>query len=354
METFHGIGIMSGTSLDGLDLANCTFSLKKGHWTYSIEKAETIPYNNDWKDRLRTLHEADQEDIDAADLELGDYIGNAARSFIRQHLLNVAFIASHGHTVFHAPSAGLTLQIGSGNRIADICGIPVVNDFRSQDVKMGGQGAPLVPIGDQLLFTDFEYCLNIGGIANISYEEDGERIAFDICPANMVLNMLAEQAGRPFDDKGNMAEKGRIITDLLEKLESNPYYKLIGPRSLGREWVEEHIFPLLKLYADRNINDLLATFTEHIASRISAIAQGKDNQMLITGGGAFNDFLINRIKKLSGVDVQLPDKLIIEYKEAMIFTFLGVLRLKGINNVLGAVTGAGHDHCSGEILYPEG
>jgi len=341
---------MSGTSLDGLDLAYCTFNIKEGHWTYSIDKAETIPYIHEWKARLRMLHEADKETIDAADHELGDYIGHLVCKFIRQDKLNVDFIASHGHTVLHDPSAGLTLQIGSGERIADHCGFTVVNDFRSQDVKMGGQGAPLVPIGDQLLFTEFEYCLNIGGIANISHEKDGERIAFDICPANMVLNMLAEQAGMPFDDKGRMAKEGRIIKDLLDKLESNPYYKLIGPRSLGREWVEEHIFPLLKLYTDHSINDLLATFTEHIALRISAIAQGKGSSMLITGGGAFNEFLISRIKQLSDVNIHLPENLIIEYKEAMIFAFLGMLRLKGINNVLGAVTGAGKDHCSGVII----
>jgi len=352
MESFHGIGIMSGTSLDGLDLASCTFHLKDGHWTYSIEKAETIPYDIAWKDRLRMLHEADQEAIHAADLELGAYIGHAVRNFIRQHKINVAFIASHGHTVLHDPSAGLTLQIGSGNQMAELCGIPVINDFRSQDIQMGGQGAPLVPIGDKLLFSEFEYCLNIGGIANISYEEDGERIAFDICPANMVLNILAEQAAMPFDDKGRMAEKGNIIPELLEKLESNPYYKRSGPRSLGREWVEEHIFPLLKLYADRSINDLLATFTEHIALRISAIAQGKDHRMLVTGGGAYNDFLISRTRQGSGVDIHLPDELLIEYKEAMIFSFLGVLRLLGINNVLGTVTGAGKNHCSGHIIYP--
>lgn len=287
-----------------------------------------------------------------ADLEMGGFIGKAIRDFIGEYGLSPGFVASHGHTVFHDPAAGITLQIGNGEEIARNCGLMVINDFRSQDVRFGGQGAPLVPVGDKLLFGQYDACLNLGGIANISYEDSGRRIAFDICPANMLLNMLAGRAGKAYDERGTMAKRGSVIAELLEELESLPYYAKTGARSLGREWVEGAVFPLIDKYGNCSIPDLLATSTEHIAKRIGSAFSQHGKKMLVTGGGAHNDHLVSRIRHCSAAVTTLPDPLIIDYKEAMVFAFLGLLRLKEINNVLASVTGAKHDHCAGRIHYP--
>ena len=220
MKTYAGIGIMSGTSLDGLDLAYCTFTETEGLWDYQIIKAVTLPYPDDWKNRLIKLPDSDNSVIQQTDHELGEYFGNCVRDFIQANNLNVDFIASHGHTVFHEPDKKITLQIGDGESISKINGITVVCDFRSTDVAMGGQGAPLVPLGDRLLFGQYDYCLNLGGIANISFESQGQRLAFDICPVNMVLNHLAARTGKPYDDGGKTAARGKIIEPLLSRLET--------------------------------------------------------------------------------------------------------------------------------------
>ncbi len=343
---------MSGTSHDGLDIAYCQFTEVEGKWSFKILKAETIPYSQEWKNRLLALPEAEENAIREADLALGDYIGKTVKTFIDANGINTDFVASHGHTIFHQPSRGITLQIGNGNSIAAHCGTKVINNFRTEDVALGGQGAPLVPLGDQLLFAQYDYCINIGGIANISYESEGKRIAFDICPANMVLNYLAGKRGKDYDDGGKMASKGKVIEKALVQMESLPYYSLTGPRSLGREWVIENILPLMEAYADWPIEDQLATFTEHIALRISSILNNTTETILVSGGGVYNSYLIERIKSLCKAEIIVPAPSIIDYKEAMIFAFLGLLRLKGINNVLGSVTGSGMDHCAGKVFNP--
>ena len=343
---------MSGTSLDGLDLAYCIFNEVDGHWSFSIERAETIPYSQQWKNRLTGLMQATKEEILSADIDLGEYIGEAVKGFIAKHGLKIDFVASHGHTIYHEPERKLTLQIGHGARISSINGLTVIYDFRSKDVSMGGQGAPLVPVGDRMLFGKYGYCLNLGGIANVSFEAQGRRTAFDICPANMVLNRLAEENGQAFDDHGAMAKEGHLIPGMLKQLESLSYYQLSGPRSLGREWVEENIFPILTAYKDHGTQQLLATFTEHIACRVSDVIPYKGKSMLVTGGGAYNDYLMSRLQHHCDARIEVPGNTLVEYKEAMIFAFLGLLRLKGINNVLGSVTGAGKDHCSGKVIYP--
>jgi anhydro-N-acetylmuramic acid kinase len=353
LKEHHGIGIMSGTSHDGLDLACCRFSEDdEGRWSYAIIQATTIPYPPAWRKKLLSLPDAGGEAITRADRELGIWMGEAARHFTETHRLRPGFIASHGHTIFHDPTAGLTLQIGSGEEIARVCGVPVIYDFRSADVAMGGQGAPLVPLGDKLLFADYGYCLNLGGIANISYDLDGKRIAFDVCPANMMLNYLAERTGMPYDEGGRTAAAGTLLPGLLEKLESLPFYKLRGPRSLGREYACENIFPLLN-NNPATIPDLLRTCTEHIALRVAAVADNKNkDRMLITGGGAWNDFLLDRIRHHGNIDLVVPGAALADYKEAMIFALLGLLRLQNRVNILGSVTGSERDHSSGRIIIP--
>ena len=342
---------MSGTSLDGLDMACCIFEHLDQSWSFIIKEAETISYPEELRHRLSILHQSGEKEIRKVDIELGRYFGEQVSKFIRRHDLKADFIASHGHTVWHQPSDGITLQIGDGSEIARASGLTVINDFRKQDVEMGGQGAPLVPVGDRMLFPGFDYCLNIGGIANISYEEGKEMLAWDVCPANMVLNMLANRMGMPYDDRGKIAAAGKTIPGLLAQLESLAYYYEPGPKSLGREWVETHVFPLMQGY---DVQDLLATFTEHMALRINATVDTSSAKMLITGGGAYNDHLVNRMKELCDAEIILPDRNTIEYKEAMVFAFLGLLRLKGLNNVLSSVTGAPKDHCAGMVYDTTG
>ena len=345
---------MSGTSHDGLDIACCNFNKVRNSWKYEIVKANTIPYPDTWKSRLMNLLDANKETIDRADLELGTYIGDAVNNFISSSDSKATYIGSHGHTIFHQPDQGLTLQIGDGQMIADKTGLIVISDFRSQDVAMGGQGAPLVPLGDRLLFSPYDYCLNLGGISNISFESNEERIAFDICPVNMVLDHLVSVTGKEYDDKGRTAAGGRIIPGILEELEGLPFYQSEGPKSLGREWVVNNIFPILDKYRSQQLRDRLATFTEHIALRISAcMKEGAGKSMLVSGGGVYNNFLIKRMRKHCQADIIVPEPLLIEYKEAMIFAFLGLLKMRGEVNVLGSVTGAGKDHSAGKLTKPD-
>jgi anhydro-N-acetylmuramic acid kinase len=267
--------------------------------------------------------------------------------FCQEHKLKPGFLASHGHTIFHQPNKKITLQIGDGAVMAANTGITVVCDFRSQDVELGGQGAPLVPIGDKLLFSDYKYCLNLGGFANISYDQNNERKAFDVCACNVVLNHLSKKAEMEYDIGGLMAKEGKIISDLLEKLNKLEYYSHPYPKSLGIEWAERSVFPLLK---EHDIADLLRTYTEHIALQLSIITEdnGKGN-ILVTGGGAKNGFLIERINALGKSSCIIPEEKLIDYKEALVFALLGLLRIQGNVNVLASVTGSKYDHSSGCI-----
>ena len=348
-EQHHVIGLMSGTSLDGLDIAFCEFHQSDGRWNYRIVHAETISYSKEWRDRLSNLESGTAFDFAAADCSYGHLLGKCTRQFIDLHHLRPDFIASHGHTIFHQPQKMLTTQIGKGAAIAAETGFHVVSDFRSLDVALGGQGAPLVPIGDRLLFPDFDYCLNLGGFANISYEKAGSRIAFDICPVNIVLNKLANILDLGYDPEGQNAGRGMINAELLGKLNSLSFYGEPPPKSLGKEWVIQHISPLLE-DAKCSVNDLLATYCEHVAIQVASSVQGgAEKKLLITGGGAFNNFLIGRIQHHTNIRIVLPDAHTINYKEALIFAFLGVLRWRNEVNCLCSVTGASRDSSGGLI-----
>lgn len=343
------IGLMSGTSLDGVDISYCHFSLDQ-KWNFEIKKAETIPYSHEWSDRLRKLPDASAFQLALTDIEYGRYLGKLVHDFIRRYKLKVDLISSHGHTVFHQPDKGLTLQIGKGTEIFAQTSVPVVYDFRSQDVALGGQGAPLVPIGDRKLFGEYDYCLNLGGIANVSYEQDGNRIAFDICPCNQVLNELAKAEGMEFDRDGKLAQSGKIDHHLLDILNAIPFYHQTPPKSLGREWIEESFIPLVKK-ANIPIPDTMATCTEHIAFQVGrTTGSDRSKKLLISGGGAMNKFLAERIKTFSSPQVIIPDQQLINYKEALVFAFLGVLRWRSEINCLSSVTGAIMDSSSGLLI----
>lgn len=348
-QTITALGIMSGTSLDGLDLALCTFSLSDDRAEYGIVKATTIPYTNEFRGTLSGIHQASAVEISLLNVSYGEWIGEQCRLFLEGCVLKPQLIASHGHTVFHQPENRFTLQIGSGAAIAAVTGITTVCDFRSLDVALGGQGAPLVPLGDRLLFGSHAACINLGGFANISFPENGRQKAFDICPANIILNSLAAKLGYTMDESGHLAASGTINHLLLDKLNSLPFYRQTGPRSLGREWTETEIVPLLETSGEDPLNQL-STFTEHIAMQTAqAIPEPNTGTVLITGGGAHNTYLISRIQAYTKTELHLPDKLTIDFKEALIFALLGTLRFLNRNNCLAEVTGAAADSSGGAI-----
>lgn len=351
-ENYNVIGIMSGTSLDGIDLAYIAFA-KSDSWKYKIHKAITIPYSEIWKERLQNGIYLSETELQILNVEYTKYLGGIILNFIQSihdisAFAGIDAVCSHGHTILHQPEKGITLQIGNLPQLASYIQQTVVCDFRMQDVALGGQGAPLVPIGDQLLFPEYDYCLNLGGFANVSFKNNNNRIAFDICPVNIVLNKLAELLGAPFDEGGQLAEKGSLIPGLLQELNAQEFYKLLTPKSLGLEWVQTHIFPVLKK-SDAHTKDLLHTFTEHVAIQLANTFVEKAT-VLVTGGGAYNSYLLKRLKNYKNLNLNLPSKEVIEYKEALVFGLLGVLKLRDEVNCLASVTGAEKDHSSGAVF----
>lgn len=351
-ENYNVVGVMSGTSLDGVDLAHIQFSKANQKWEFQVLENETIPYNEKWLQQLKWAVNLNKEELITLNQNYTQLLGNIIADFINKHQLqNLDAVCSHGHTILHQPQNGLTLQIGNLPEIASYCHQKVVCDFRVQDVALGGQGAPLVPIGDRLLFSEYDYCLNLGGFSNVSFEYKGKRIAFDISPVNTVLNFYANQLGLDFDDQGKMARSGSIHPDLLEALNQLDYYRKPFPKSLGFEYVKEVVLPLIESFSIP-IEDKLHTFSEHVAFQISLALPIKKGKLLVTGGGAYNLFLIESMQQhLPDISIIIPDKRILEYKEALIFGFLGVLKLRNEINVLSSVTGAKTDHSSGKI-YP--
>ncbi|KIA90364.1 anhydro-N-acetylmuramic acid kinase [Kaistella jeonii] len=346
---FYAIGLMSGSSLDGLDICYAKFQKENNTWKYEILKAETISYSQHWEGKLRNSINLNSEELLALNSEYGFYLGKRVQEFIGQFSLkNVDIIASHGHTVFHQPQNKFTLQIGDGRAIKILTQIPVVYDFRSQDVLMGGSGAPLVPIGDELLFSEFDACLNIGGFSNISFRKEGKRVAFDICPVNIIMNQFAKKLGKYFDENGDLARNGTVNFEILSLLNSLPFYESSAPKSLGIEWINENISPLLEGEIAENV---LATFTEHAAFQIAEIFnQYEIQKVLFTGGGTYNSYLIERIKNKTSAEIIIPEKELIDFKEALIFAFMGVLRMNNEINILSSATGSSADHCSGLLI----
>ncbi|QSE98744.1 anhydro-N-acetylmuramic acid kinase [Fulvivirga lutea] len=348
-STYRVLGVMSGTSLDGLDLAICDFSLVGEKWEFDIVDCKTVDFPKSLYESLSSATENSGLELKELDNQLGVFIGQQCHKITQGH--SVDFIASHGHTVFHQPEKSITLQIGNGQIISGICKLPVVYDFRSLDVALGGQGAPLVPLVDQLLFSDYDFCLNLGGIANISFDQAKERKAFDVVPCNMILNKLANKLNQPYDNEGKLAAEGKVIDALLNKWNELEYYTTNGPKSLGYEYVSSHYFSDFEHY---DINDLLATSVEHIVGQLKMCVQDTENfntKMLVTGGGAKNKFLISKLNEaLPKVDVVIPDSMLIDFKEAVAFAFLGVKRVRGEVNVLSSVTGASRDSCSGVVV----
>lgn len=349
MGIYKVIGVMSGTSLDGVDLAYCIFDKKQGKWEYDIVKSITVEYDNKLKARLANATELSAEELVKLDFDYGHYLGKLCNAFIKRQHLNPDLVSSHGHTVFHNPDQSYTLQIGNGAAMASHLPCKLVFDFRSQDVALGGQGAPLVPIGDRLLFNKFDACVNLGGFANISMECDNKRIAWDICACNMALNFLSQKLGFEYDENGCIAKTGELNDALVNKLNMLPYFSKKHPKSLGKENFEKDMLPLInnsKLKAE----NLLRSCVEHIATQVSNALKDVKGKVLFTGGGALNKFLIKEIEKKIEAEVYVPDQIHIQFKEALIFAFMGALRVENEINVLSSVTGACKNHSSGVIV----
>ena len=341
---YRVIGLMSGTSLDGVDLAYITFT-HNGKWQYNLGPCHTYSYDDEWLKELGNLHLKNKDYIDNIDVKYAGFLSNLIEHFISTHKLEVDLICSHGHTILHQPEKGITHQIGNGAIIHKSLKIPVVSDFRSLDVELGGQGAPLVPVGDDILFNEYDYCLNLGGFSNFSYSENGVRKAFDICPVNIALNYYSKKLGYQFDKNGDIAKSGTINTRLLNELNNLDYYHQSPPKSLGKEWLEENFIAVIEKH-EETVKNKLSTLVEHAAIQISQyITKGG---CLVTGGGAYNSFLMDRMQSHSKSNFVLGDKNLIEYKEAMIFGLLGVLNRRNEINCLASVTGAKRDSIAGK------
>jgi len=349
-KEIFAIGLMSGTSLDGIDLVYVKF-LKKEYSFFEIIHTETVSYTKEWKQVLKQAIRLSSKELLDLDVVYGKHLGSVLVNFISNYkITEIDFIASHGHTILHQPEEGITLQIGSGSEIAKITQQKVVSDFRTQDVNLGGQGAPLVPIGDELLFSKYDFCLNLGGFSNVSFKKESKRIAFDICPVNIVLNHYANKIGLEYDENGSIASEGYLNRSLLEKLNTLAFYNKEAPKSLGLEWVQQEIFPLIDTI-EEDISSVLRTFVAHIAIQISKIIKDSDS-VLITGGGVFNSFLIQEIENYSNIKIVQASDTLINYKEALIFALLGVLKVDNQINCLKSVTGAHKNHSSGVVCLP--
>lgn len=352
---YLALGLMSGSSLDGLDIALCSFNTLAGHWEYKITAACCMPFTAEMKDRLSHATVMNIRDYMLLHISFGRYCGEEVKNFLQEnHVVEMpVVIGSHGHTTFHTPAQQMTHQLGDGAALATSSGIAVVTDLRAVDISLGGQGAPIVPVGERLLFPGYRFFMNIGGICNVSIHAEDEVTAFDVSPANRVLNMLAADAGSQYDEGGKMAASGEINKGLLSELNDQDYYRLRPPKSLPNEFGTDRIYPLIKS-VETDVKNALATYCEHIAvqTKQALVPFAEKGKMLITGGGAFNDFLTGRLRfhlKKIGIEVVVPDKETVSYKEALVMALIAVLRLREEPNVYASVTGAHRDSCGGAL-----
>ncbi|MFT3885041.1 MAG: anhydro-N-acetylmuramic acid kinase [Flavobacteriales bacterium] len=347
--TMDVIGVMSGSSLDGIDLACCRFTWN-GHWSFVVRAARTVPYASALRQRLLDASGASALELVRLHRDVGQAIGEACRDL--HHEVPAQLVASHGHTIFHQPAEGFTTQVGDGARIAVLSGLPTVCDLRTTDVALGGQGAPLVPMGERLLFPQYQAFLNLGGIANLAVHRAERVVGYDIGPCNQALDLLANEGGRPYDANGELARSGTVHPGLLDRLNGLPFYAQAPPRSLGREWFEEHLRPLIAS-GQVPLNDRLRTTVEHIATMAARELDGQDaDRVLVTGGGAHNGLLVERLRALSKAVIEVPDRPLVDFKEAIVFGLLGLLRYRGEANALASVTGAERDSVGGALYLP--
>ncbi len=354
------IGLMSGSSLDGLDIVFTELQETTGVWRFEILAADCYPYSSDWTNKLTAAIHLSALDYQLLHTEYGAYLGTEVNRFIEAHDLHykVALIASHGHTSFHEPHRKMTAQLGDGAALAAQTKSIVVSDLRALDVAFGGQGAPIVPIGEKLLFPDYELFLNLGGIANLTATTPHGTVAFDVCAANKVLDMLMNTIGRSYDEGGTTAASGVVHSELLQRLNDLDYYRKPYPKSLANSFGTDSVFPIITSYK-LPVEDALRTYLEHIAIQIAAAVDSLSKasaevsrKLLVTGGGAFNTFLVQRLKEALqkfSIEIVVPDENIIRYKEALVMALIGVLRWRQEYNVMSSVTGAERNSIGGAV-----
>ncbi len=362
-DEYRVVSLMSGSSLDGLDIAYVRYWKENDRWRFDLLQAETVPYPRKWELRLFNLAYQDAITYLKTSAYYGLYLGEEVSKFLERHGIardQVDFVASHGHTIFHQPENHVSSQVGDGAKIAAVCGMPVVSNFRDSDVALGGQGAPITPVGDYWLFPEFVLTLNLGGFANLTARlKDGRLIGFDIVAVNLILNHYARELGKPMDENGQLGKDGVLDNDLLERLNAIWYYEKPFPKCLSIGWVNRVLFPILRRARISKL-DILRTYYEHIAIQIGRAVKvvhdiglaADEPKMLVTGGGAFNQFLLERLQDHVHVEMILPQKEIIKFKEAIIIGFLGVLRMRGEPNVYASVTGAERDSVNGAVWLP--
>lgn len=347
----HILGIMSGTSCDGLDFCLSRFMEQGDGYAYQMVKTYSLPYSDEWRLRLEQAYTLSGSDLKRLEFDFTELQIQGIQDFQNRFPdLPIDVISTHGHTVFHNPSIGYTFQMTLGGLIAERTKRVTICNFRDQDVFLGGQGAPLVPIGDLHLFKDYDACINLGGFANISYQTQDQRLAYDLCPFNILMNTEAVKLGKPYDCSGMYAESGQVIPDLLEELNALAYYKKMPPKSLSVEDLQSNYSNTLKKY-QAEPEDYLATLVKHYLHIIGNAVQNH-KKVLLTGGGVFNTYFVNNLMKTSTSQIDIPDHELIEFKESLIFAFLGYLRLRNAVNVLSSVTGSRTNHSSGQIYYP--
>ena len=359
---YRTIGLMSGSSLDGLDIVFAELEESRGTWSFTIKSAACYEYDDEWKQKLAEAKNLTAYNYFLLHAAYGKYLAKCVNYFIEENDLHhqVQLIGLHGHTVFHEPKFGITTQLGCGATLAAFTGINTVSDLRIMDVALGGQGAPIVPLGEKLLFPEYDFYLNIGGISNLSFQHQKQFIAFDVCPANRVLNMLAKNKGKDFDENGDMDASRKIITALLDKLNDLDYYTLSAPKSLSNNFGTDVVYPLIESF-NVSTADALRTYTEHIAYQLQQSIRNiitnknfevQSFKLLVTGGGAFNSFLIKKIKEnfaSLNIEIIIPENNIVLYKEALIMALLAVLRWREENTVTASVTGASRSSIGGAV-----
>jgi len=368
VKTWKTIGLMSGSSLDGLDIAYAEFWKEQNRWQYHLMVGETVEYSEKWLQILQNIREYSKSELQSLHKQFGTLMGEYVKQFVQKHKLKPNLLASHGHTVFHNPAEGYTFQLGDGQTLAEVTKLTTVADFRSMDIGLGGQGAPLVPLGDELLFNEYKACINLGGIANISFKNNDERVAFDVCPANQLLNLLANKKGFKYDNDGNLAKQGTLLETLYEKLSEEPYYLKPFPKSMSNEYIAKNFMPMVEA-ASGSVEDKLHTVTIHIADQLQKATtflprrdeiyaapflhrelRNTKGEILVTGGGAYNRFLIEEFGDLTSYRIKVPSPLLIDYKEALVFALMGVLKINDEINCLASATGA-TTNCSAGVIF---
>lgn len=347
---------MSGSSLDGLDIGIIDIIKKGNELSYEVIRCDTIEYSTEWKKSLTSLPNASAKELANNDMAYSRYMSELIRSFLKEED-QIDYVSLHGHTLFHEPENGFTYQLGNGGVLSARLGLPVVCDFRSKDIGLGGKGTPLAPIVDSYFYNEYEVLINLGGICNLTFLSKKETIAWDVCPCNQLLNFLSEKMNLAYDKDGLIARNGKLNLDFLNILEKNPYYSEKYPKSLDNQYIKQNIIRELDSYTIP-LEDQLHTTCIFVARQIKAAIQmavkslevAWPEKILITGGSAHNAFLIQCIKEHCAPSVvSIPDETIINYKEIILMALCAYLRVNNQENTLSEVTGSSRNSIGGAI-----